>query len=356
MALTIADIRRQAVIRSLFPPTTLEQAVQRLGFVQADPIASPARAQDLILRHRVPDYRVGGLERQYPALALDEDVIHVYGFMPSATRRLLHPRHGAWRVEKAHPELAEEVLAVVRANGETTARSVAAQVGHAQMRGHWGTPAKATTMALELLHYRGLVRVARRQGNERFYVAAVPPVPEGSPKACLQELVLLLARLYAPVPATTLRTIVRSLRWAAPSLTGRETAVTDLMASGVLEQAKVDGVLYVWPAGEWADGEVPTEVRLLAPFDPVVWDRARFEHLWGWPYRFEAYTPPAKRKWGYYALPVLWGDQVIGWAQVNAKQGAFTADLGFVVGRPAGPEFDRALEAELERMKRFLQG
>ena len=57
-------------------------------------------------------------------------------------------------------------------------------------------------------------------------------------------------------------------------------------------------------------------VRLFAPFDPVVWDRRRFEMFWGWPYRFEAYTPAPKRVRGYYALPLLWRDEVIGWGNV----------------------------------------
>ena len=61
---------------------------------------------------------------------------------------------------------------------------------------------------------------------------------------------------------------------------------------------------------------VPEKVRLLAPFDPVVHDRTRFELLWRWVYRFEAYTPVAKRKLGYYALPLLWRDRVIGWGNV----------------------------------------
>ena len=61
-------------------------------------------------------------------------------------------------------------------------------------------------------------------------------------------------------------------------------------------------------------------VRLLTPFDPVVWDRARFELLWGWVYRFEAYTPAPKRKLGYYALPLLWRDRVIGWGNLSVKR------------------------------------
>jgi len=356
MPLTIQDIRRQSIIHSLFQPTTLGNAIDRLGFVQADPICVPARAQDLILRHRVQSFRAGDLDRQYPALDLDEDLIHVYGFMPSETLGLLHPRVGEWQVEREHPDLVEQVLAFVRAKKETEHRGLEAHFGAAPTKGNWGGQAKATTKVLELLHYRGLLRVARRKGNVRLYEAAPPLTLDLDPRERLRRLVLLLARLYAPVPAATLRTILRPLRWAAPSLTGRETVVADLIKSGDLAHAKVDGILYVWPAGEWAEGEVPHAVRLLAPFDPVVWDRARFEHLWGWPYRFEAYTPPAKRQWGYYALPMLWDDRIIGWANVNVRDGRLNADLGFVEGRPSGRDFDLALEAELDRMKVFLGG
>src|SRR6476661_9646469 len=89
---TLADLRRYAVARSLFPPTTLRKAIERLGFVQADPIRAPARAQDLILRHRVKEYRVGDLESKYPKLGIEEDFLYAYGFMPQSTWRLLHPR------------------------------------------------------------------------------------------------------------------------------------------------------------------------------------------------------------------------------------------------------------------------
>ena len=85
-------------------------------------------------------------------------------------------------------------------------------------------------------------------------------------------------------------------------------------------------------------------MRLLAPFDPVVWDRRRFELLWGWPYRFEAYTPAAKRVRGHYALPLLWRDQVIGWANLSVKDGVLTPDVGFVVQAPKDKAFAAALE------------
>src|SRR5918911_5236719 len=89
---TLADLRRYAVARSLFPPTTLGRAIERLGFVQADPIRAPARAQDLTLRLRVADYRAGDLERRYPRLALEEDFFVNYGFLPRDIDVLMHPR------------------------------------------------------------------------------------------------------------------------------------------------------------------------------------------------------------------------------------------------------------------------
>src|SRR3954469_15184876 len=92
---TLDDLRRFAVGRSLFPPTTLERALETFGFVQADPIRAPARAQDLILRHRVNGYRAGDLERRYASLDIEEDVLYAYGFMPRSTWRLLHPRRAA---------------------------------------------------------------------------------------------------------------------------------------------------------------------------------------------------------------------------------------------------------------------
>ena len=81
MELTLDDLRRYAATRTFFAPTTLKRALHKLGFVQADPIRAPARAQDLILRHRVKGYRVGDLERRYSALDVAEDFFINYGFV-----------------------------------------------------------------------------------------------------------------------------------------------------------------------------------------------------------------------------------------------------------------------------------
>jgi len=122
-----------------------------------------------------------------------------------------------------------------------------------------------------------------------------------------------------------------------------------------LAHVRVEGTDWYWPPGEdAARAEPPEAVRLLTPFDPVVWDRARLERLWGWVYRFEAYTPPAKRKLGYYALPLLWRDRVIGWGNVSVQGGRLKAEVGYVASPPRGSAFHRELDAELERMRVFL--
>src|SRR3979490_3102773 len=91
-AINLDDLRRFAVGRSLFTPTTLKCALLRLGFVQADPIRAPARAQDLTLRHRVKDYRAGDLERRYTKLGVEEYFFISYGFVTRSLQALMHPR------------------------------------------------------------------------------------------------------------------------------------------------------------------------------------------------------------------------------------------------------------------------
>src|SRR3954447_510742 len=112
MVITLDHLRRFAVARSLFKPTTLKRALDRLGFVQADPIRAPARAQDLILRHRVRDYHAGDLERHYPSLGIEEDLLYAYGFMTRPVWQLLHPRKATRATD-----LERRVLELVRKQG-----------------------------------------------------------------------------------------------------------------------------------------------------------------------------------------------------------------------------------------------
>ena len=275
---SLDDLRRHAVARTLFTPTTLPAAIQRLGFVQADPIRAPARAQDLTLRHRVKDYRAGDLERRYARLAIDEDCLVNYGFLPSEHLALMHPRQArkAWDAE---------------------------------------TQRKAAS------------------------------------------LIDLVVRTYAPLPAPSLTYLVRLLGYGAPHL-AQQTQAALRLAREQLASCRIDGTTWYWPADENPRSRrhaFDERLRLLAPFDPVVWDRRRFTLLWGWTYKFEAYTPPARRQLGYYALPMLWQGQVIGWANLQARDGRLEPSFGYVAGAaPGDAAFRSALDEELQRMELFL--
>jgi len=353
---TLDDLRRSAVARTLFAPTTLEGALDRLGFVQADPIRSPARAQDLILRHRVAGYRAGDLERRYPALDVEEDVFINYGFVTRRVQALMHPRAASsWPASRRRR--ADDLLAFVRAHGEVHPRAVDTHFAHGSVTNYWGGSSNATTHLLDAMHYAGLVRVSRREGGIRLYAARDPyPRPTGpDARRSLDALVDLVVDVYAPVPARSLGMLIARLRYAAPQW-HRHLKPALQRAKDRLSHAHVEGHEWYWPAGEVPpDGPPGDDVRLLAPFDPLVWDRRRFEHLWGWEYRFEAYTPVAKRQFGYYALPMLWRDRVIGWANVSVRTGTLLAETGYAArARPRDRGFTRALAAELERMQVFL--
>jgi len=351
-------LRRHAVARTLFTPTTLPKAIHKLGFVQADPIRAPARAQDLTLRHRVAGYRAGDLEARYPTLAIEEDFFVNYGFVSRELHRLMHPRTARTAWPKTRWTQAHEVLAFVRERGVVHPREVDAAFAHGKTRNWFGGSSNASTQLLDGMHYRGLLRVARREGGTRCY--AVRDVNEPAPDvaAAMDALVDVIVAKYAPLPAASFSQLVMHLRAAAPQWgDARKAALA--RAKARLPRALVDGVTWYWPESEnpaskcHAPGDA---VRLLAPFDPIVWDRRRFELLWGWAYRFEAYTPAPKRVRGYYALPLLWRDEVIGWGNVAWRDGVLDTQLGYACGKaPRDTAFKRALDDELGRIEAFLQ-
>ncbi len=344
--MSLRRLRAHAIEQSLFPPTTLRAAVNRLGFVQADPIRSPAHAQDLILRHRVAGYRAGDLDRRYVPLDIEEDYLYAYGFLARHVWCLLHPRNAT-----APGVLETRVLDVVRRFGETHPASLEPHLGRRRVVNAWGGYSKATTRALEALHYRGFLRIARRDRGIRIYEAAPLRAEALAPAARLRRLILVMANIFAPSPEKSLQTVIARFR----RLGKPRAAVTELVRTGELRRDTIDGLAYVWPVRNGASAQdVPRTVRFLAPFDPVIWDRRRFEHLWGWPYRFEAYTPSLKRLRGYYAMPLLWCDAMVGWANASIKGGKLDVELGFVGKRPRTAEFRHALDAEIARLEEFL--
>ena len=365
MPISLDHLRRFAVARSLFPPLTLKGAIQKMGFVQADPIRAPARAQDLTLRHRVKGYRAGDLERLYTRLAIEEDFFVTYGFVTRELHALMHPRSqsgvpaaGCAPISAAHRKRQELLLAFVRERGAVHPREVDSHFSHGTVTNYWGGSSNATTHMLDAMHYRGLLRVARRDRGIRVYVAHEPHGPEAvdvvERRARLDSIVDIVVRLYAPLPGRSLSFFVRRLRYAVPQWRDELTAALQ-RARARLAHARIDGVDWYWPADEDVVRDAPEDtVRLLAPFDPVVRDRERFELFWGWEYRFEAYTPVKKRTRGYYAQPLLWRDRVIGWGNLSLNDGDLISDIGYIESPPRDRAFKRELEAELDRMRVFV--
>jgi uncharacterized protein YcaQ len=356
--LTIDDLRRHAVTRSLFPPTSLSSALDALGFVQADPIRAPARAQDLTLRHRVTNYRAGDLDRRYARLDVHEDVFINYGFVTDRVFRLMHPRRGQAPWSAARGRHVKRLLEFIRVYGPVHPRQVDDHFSLGTVTNYWGGSSSATTHLLDAMHYRGLLRVVRREGGIRIYgLHEHDPGPSDSRerRRRVDALVDVVVNVYAPLPAPSLSYAVRRLRYAVPQWSSELTGALQ-RAKQRLAHARVDGVEWYWRAGDQPEIAEPDEaVRLLAPFDPVVWDRTRFELLWNWPYRFEAYTPVPKRRWGYYALPLLWRDRVVGWANAAVTRGALTMEVGYVAGRaPRDRGFREALADERDRLSAFL--
>lgn len=351
---------RAATFRTLAPQPDVQAALGAMGFVQADPIRAPARAQDLTLMQRVRGYRAGDLERLYPQLDAEEDMLPNYGFFPRGVQKLLHPREvGLSRIEREHPELLGEVRGLLQERGELHPREADALLGRGRVGNAWGGQSSATTRALDALHRRGEARVTRRVSGVRLYgpaphLAALRgrPLPE---EKRLRGAVHLLAALYGPLPEASLGYLVTLSRFGFPHLHGALRAAFKRAVREELSGAVVEGVRYVWPA-EWtlADAPVPQGVRLVGPFDPLVWDRRRFEHLHGWAYKLEAYTPAEKRQFGYYALPVFSGEQAVGWANLKVEGRELRTDVHFLPAVRQTRALAAGLERELGRYRAFL--
>ena len=353
--LSRAQARRIALAAQGFGrsrPTTvgvrrLTAVAEGLRVVQVDSVNVLTRAHYLPFFSRLGPYDTGLLDRLRDGAgpratggrALVEYWAHEASLVPPATWpylgfRMEQARARAWsrHVVEDHPQLLAAVVDVVGTRGPLTARQVEARLPHGAQRGResWGWNWSAVKQCLEYLFWAGLITSAGRTAQfERRYAVPEQVLPPevvarapGSPDAPgqLESVTELLRQAVRAHGIGTRRDLADYFRLRGPVV---QEALAGLLATGEVEEVTVEGwrrTAYLDPAARR-----PRAVRgaaLLSPFDSLVWQRDRVEDLWDFRYRIEIYVPAAQRVHGYYVLPFLLDEELVGRVDLKADRAA----------------------------------
>ncbi len=334
----------------------VEDAIRRLSCVQLDSITAVERSHRITLGSRVGAYPRETVSRLLGQGRIFEYWAHEACLVPVEEWPLFRSRmtrHHPWRgdVTADHPELAEEVLAAIRERGPLASRDFEGTGGG----GMWNwKPAK---MVLESLWNSGEIVIAGRvSGFQRLYDLAervIPrevldaPVPDAATRD--RELTLRAVRARG---ALTERGVAEHWRFKGGTARIRPHADA-LVADGLLERVRVDDgeadVLVA--AGTDLDPPCPTAAALLSPFDNLLWDRPFARRMLGFDHVIEVYKRAHERQFGYYVLPFLWRDRIVGRADLKSERAEGTLVVKALhlepgVRRSAALEegFDRALD------------
>ncbi|WP_438352490.1 winged helix-turn-helix domain-containing protein [Microbacterium sp. CJ88] len=375
--LSAAEARRVALAAQGFArprPTVagtrqLNLAIARMGVLQIDSVNVFARSHYLPLFSRLGAYDTAALDRLLFARRAPyvESWAHVAAFIPAADwalfafrREDLAAKHGApggWVDE--HREIVDWVRAELAARGPLRP----AQIEHdakQSARGPWWDW-DVVKSALEYLWLFGEVAIAGRRGFERRYGLAEHVIPAETLAApvprdeAIRELVRRAARAYGVATASDLGDY-----WRIKDRPRLLTAIAELVDAGELAPVTVAGWTSAGrPARAWMhrDAALPRRIdatAILTPFDPVVWFRDRAQRLFDFEYRIEIYTPAPQRRYGYYSLPILVGDDVVGRVDLKADRAASTLRVQsawWEHGRPA--DAAERVAAELETAARW---
>jgi len=223
------------------------------------------------------------------------------------------------------------------------------------MKNYWGGTSRVTKRILEDLHDNGFLRVSRREKGIKLYeVITGWEEVEVSPEQRYARLAITTAHVFGPTTKSFPIFELKALKNLIPKRNERLKIIDQLVTSDQLAEVSMEGVTYLWIHDNFQSNEVSERVRIVSPFDPLVRDRQRFEQVWGWRYRFEAYVPAKQRERGYYSMPLLWRENVIGWTNAKVNKKRLEVNVGFVDKPPLGKAFRSAIEAEIESMTIFL--
>lgn len=375
--LSLAQARRAALAAQGFGegrpagPITARhprRSVARLGLLQIDSVSAVVRAHYMPLFSRLGAYPRALLEDAAWGAPRRRELFEYWAHEASLLPLALHPLL-RWRMARAERgrgiygglarfgaerrDAVEAVFRTVEARGPLAAGDLEGPRGPG---GWWGwSDAKR---ALEWLFWAGRLTTATRRGSferlydlpERVLPERIMALPTPSEAEAQRALLALSARAHGVATAGDLRDYFRlDAADVAPRL-------AELVEAGTLVPVAVEG----WdrPAYLHAEARIPRRIEaraLLAPFDPLVWERARAERLFGFRYRIEIYVPAAKRQHGYYVLPFLLGEALVARVDLRADRAAGVLRVIAVHHEPGAPlETDEALAAELALMAAWL--
>ena len=343
-------------------------SIRAMGVLQIDTISVVARSPYLVLWSRLGDYDPAWLDQHLAEGRLFEYWAHEACFVPIEDyglyrHRMLDPSNMGWKYSASWMrERAGEVaalLAHIHANGPTRSSDFERSDGEAG--GWWGW--KSEKRSLELLFTAGQLMIARRHNFQRVYDLAerVHPAWDDSRLAPLadtrRDMVLRAVKALGVCKAAWIPDYHRTRR--------PHPDADALAAQGALLRARVAGwqaPVYIHPdhlelaRRAQAGALAPTLTTLLSPFDPVVWDRQRALELFDFDYRLECYTPAAKRRYGYFTLPILRRGALVGRVDAKAHRRAGVFELKSLVLEPgvrASDRFSCDIAAAITRCARW---
>jgi uncharacterized protein YcaQ len=346
--------------------STLARTLRRTGVLQVDSVNVLQRAHYMPLFSRMGAYDTDLLRRASSGRAqrrLVEYWAHVQAYMPVDLWPLMRhrmeqfrPQRGKWWTDGVTEELERSLLDEIADRGASTARDLDDDLP--RDRKHWGWNWSATRKALDFLYVVGDVAIAGRNSQfevlydlpERVIPAAVLARPVPEPAEAHRELVRRAAISHGVGTEPDLRDYYRM----KPAES--QAAVAGLVEDGELIPVTIEGSKR--PAYLHRDARLPRKAHaraLLSPFDPLVWERARTEHLFDFRYRIEIYVPEAKREYGYYVLPFLLGDRIVARVDLKAdrKTGVLQVKAAYAEEH-APPETAAELAVELGHLTGWL--
>ena len=344
---------------------TFQRTLDRTGVLQVDSVNVLQRAHFMPLFSRMGPYDPDLLRRasERRPRRVVEYWAHVQALMPVELWPVMQHRmaeyraaRGKWGVIEENPALEASLLAEVRERGASTSRAL--DDGLPRRKDHWGWNWSDTRKVLDFLYLVGDLAIAGRTSQfevlydlpERVLPAEVLALPTPSPADAHRELVRRAARSHG---VATLRCLADYYRMRQQHV---RPAVDDLVEAGELVPVTVQG----WNRPAWLhrDARLPRRVAaraLLSPFDPVVWERERAERLFDFHYRIEIYVPAALRVHGYYVLPFLLGDRIVGRVDLKADRPAGRLVVKAAYAEPGAPaETAEQLAAELHDLAGWL--